>query len=60
MTYDHAVQKAKKVSRETGCVQHVNQLSNLFNETGVLWYSVSDWYDYVDTVISFVNGEEVQ
>lgn len=51
MTLDQAKEKAKKISKEEGVVQHVNQTTR--------GYKVSDWYDDETTVASFENGKAI-
>ena len=45
-----AKMEARKISKEEGCVQHVNEI-----RPGV--YKIEDWYDSVQTVASYENGE---
>ena len=53
MTYKEAIAEAKAISKEEGCVQHVN-----FIASKNTWY-VDDWYNCDSTDCSFVNGERV-
>lgn len=50
--FEQAKANALRISKEEGITQHVNQISDDN-------YSVSDWYDSENTVISFENGREL-
>lgn len=49
---EKARELAKRLSKESGCVQHVNQ-------TAGGDYYVSDWYVTDSTVASYENGREI-
>jgi hypothetical protein len=64
MDFQTAMTEAKRVSEETGCVQHVNAIIGeagypAESEPRILGYMVSDWYAIGQTVAIFHNGERV-
>ena len=58
MTYEDAIKKAFRTSRDESCVQHVNAILSDPTESEppvILGYRVSDWFDG-STVLSYTNG----
>lgn len=57
MTLEEAKAQAKAISKETGCVHHVELYKKtLIGNEVVQYYRISDWYDSEKTVCSYENG----
>lgn len=56
MTLEQAIAKAIRISKECGCVQHVEAIDANDIDAG---YLVSDWYDYETTIASYSCGREM-
>lgn len=59
MTLEQAIAKAIRVSKECGCVQHVEKFISGWTDPNQVQYTVSDWYDYETTVASYSCGNEM-